>query len=31
VIVVERAYPFTLEDDHVWENIIGLESELTVR
>ena len=30
VIVVEAAYPFTLEDDDGWENIINLESELTV-
>ena len=29
VIVVETAYPFTLEDDDSWENIINLESELT--
>jgi arabinogalactan endo-1,4-beta-galactosidase len=30
VAVVETAYPFTLADDDGWENIIDLESELTV-
>lgn len=29
VVVVETAYPFTLEDHDGWENIIDLESELT--
>ena len=29
VIVVETAYPFTLDDDDGWPNIIGLESQLT--
>lgn len=29
VIVVETAYPFTLEDDDGWPNIIGLENQLT--
>jgi arabinogalactan endo-1,4-beta-galactosidase len=29
VVVVETAYPFTLEDDDGWPNIIGLEGQLT--
>jgi arabinogalactan endo-1,4-beta-galactosidase len=29
VVVVETAYPFTLEDDDGWPNIIGLENQLT--